>query len=421
MPKWLRRTLKGLLIGSVVVAFLLFIAQDQETLRIRAAVGAHDPDALAYVTALVGAASTAGNDYQILNNGDEIFPAMLDAIAHATRRISFETYIYEKGSVGDEFTRAFEAAARRGVDVRLVVDSVGSGSMGDEAIKRLRDAGCRVETFNVANWWSLEEVNYRTHRKILVVDGETAYTGGVGVADHWAGHAQDKDHWRDVQVKMTGPIARLMEGAFFENFIEASASPVAPIVEQESGVPTQGNALIVRSSPTGGSSDLKRLYLLLIAIAQQRIDVQSPYFIPDSSTSWALEEAIARGVKVRILTESDTTDAAPVKYASRAAYDRFLSKGIEIYEYQPTMMHAKVMVVDGLWSMFGSANFDNRSLELNDELNVAVRSEGLAARFTEGFERDLSVSKPLTLEAWRRRPLWHKAREQFWEQFGEIF
>jgi cardiolipin synthase A/B len=177
----------------------------------------------------------------------------------------------------------------------------------------------------------------------------------------------------------------------------------------------------LRSSPTGGSSDLKRLYLLGIASAKRTIDITSPYFVTDESSNWSLQDAVNRGVKIRVLVEGDKTDAMPVKYASRQAYDRFLAMGIQIYEYQPTMMHTKTMVVDGMWSMFGSANFDNRSLELNDELNIAVSDRDLGKRFSEDFERDLQVSARLELATWRHRPLIEKTRELFWSYFGEIF
>ena len=422
MSKTVRILVRTLAISAVVVGIPLAIAQDQETLRVRSAKAADDPESLRYIARLVGAAATSGTSYRMLNNGDEIFPAMLGAIEQARQRIVFETYIFEPGAVADRFVAAFEAAARRGVKVDMVIDAVGSGSVGEEVLDRLRAAGCDVRPYNETHWWQLEEINYRTHRKILVVDGDIAFTGGVGLADHWEGDAQDRDHWRDMQVMMRGPIAKIMEGAFYENFIEAAEQPVTPSFDEGPGGETPvGNALIVRSSPTGGSSDLKRLYLLLIASARRTIDVQSPYFITDESTAWALEDAIARGVRVRVLTENDLTDAMPVKYASRSAYQRLMEKGIEIYEYQPAMMHAKALVVDGVWSMFGSANFDNRSLELNDELNVAVHDADLASRFSERFEADLRVSHRLTLDEWEERPLLQKARERFWSAFGEVF
>ena len=375
----------------------------------------------AIVAALLGVQATGGNQYQVLDNGDEIFPAMLAAIDGAKRRIAFETYIYEKGSVGERFTAALEAAARRGVQVNLVIDAMGS-SMPKEWRARLEASGVKVGTFGEASWYSLEELNYRTHRKILVVDGTVGFTGGVGVADHWLGNAQDKEHWRDMMVRIEGPIARLMEGAFNENFIE-SLGPVAPVVDPPAPVPPSAHdaALVLRSSPTGGSNDLKRLYLLSIAAARRTLDISSPYFIIDESSDYALTQAAKRGVRIRVLVEGDLTDAKPVKYAGRASYAHLLEQGIEIHEYQPTMMHAKTMVVDGTWSMFGSANFDNRSMELNDEMNIAVSDPPLAARLLQDFERDLTRAKKLTLDDWRRRSVLDKAREHFWSYFGEIF
>ena len=415
-----RRAFVILLVAAIVMALLLLLAQDQVTLNVRSAVSAEDPDHPNYLAGLLGVQITRGNRFTVLTNGDQLFPAMLNAVRKAQRRVSFETYIYTPGRMADEFTRAFEEAARRGVRVNLVIDAVGA-SMEDEHITRLEAAGCTVARFNVPAWYSLEELNYRTHRKILVVDGEVAFTGGVGIDDQWMGTAQDPSHWRDTMVEIVGPLARLIEGGFYENFTEAAGEatpvldpPVAPLDEA-------GAAFIVRSSPTGGSNDLKRLYLLGLASARRTVDITTPYFVTDESSRWALEDAVRRGVKIRLVVEGDITDAMPVKYASRKHYEQLMELGIEIYEYQPTMMHTKTFVVDGIWSMFGSANFDNRSLELNDELNVAVTSRDLAARLLEDFEKDVKASRRLDLDTWRKRSLLQKAREQFWGAFGEVF
>jgi cardiolipin synthase len=412
----------SILIVFGILSILLALAQDQETLRMQSAYGAEDPRFPAYIAALVGGDATGGNTYQVLTNGDQIFPAMLGSINGARRHVSFETYIYEKGTVGEQFTTALESAARRGVQVNLVVDAIGSGRIPREWRDRLRNAGAKIGEFGQPRWYTLEELNYRTHRKVLIVDGRVGYTGGVGVADHWLGHAQDKDHWRDTMVRIEGPLARLMEAAFYENFGE-TAGEVTPIIDPPEPIPPEprDSAFELRSSPTGGSSDLKRLYLLAIASARRTLDICSPYFITDESSEWALFEAVKRGVRVRILVEGDVTDAKPVKYASRDAYDEFMTKGIQIFEYQPTMMHTKVMIVDGVWSMFGSANFDNRSLELNDELNIAASDRGLAQRFLEDFEADLQHSRRLDLDSWKRRPALERIREYFWSYFGEIF
>ena len=416
-----RRAFVILLVAAAVVAMLLMLAQDQETLKVRSAIRADDPRHSSYVSALVGASLSRGNRYDVLTNGDQIFPAMLEAIRSAKRRISFETYIYDKGKVADQFTAALEEASRRGVHVNLVVDSVGASGMKADDIKRLEAAGCTIGSFHSLSWYNLEEVNYRTHRKILVVDGEVGFTGGAGVADHWLGHAEDKDHWRDTQVRMHGPIVRLVEAAFYENFFETAGIVMPQLDDLRGEEDDTGHSLVLRSSPTGGSNDLKRLYLLGVASARRTIDITSPYFVIDESSEWSLRDAVNRGVKIRILVEGDKTDAMPVKYASREAYESLLSMGVEIYEYQPTMMHTKTLVVDGAWSMFGSANFDNRSLELNDELNVAVWDRDLARRFTDDFEQDLRASSRLDLATWQQRSFLEKSREKFWSYFGEIF
>ncbi len=416
------------------IAVVLAIAQDQDTLRVRTTVGADEAASFDYLATLIGAPTSSTNEFELLRNGDEIFPAMLAAIDSARSRISFETYIFEDGLVADQFVAALAAAARRGVAVNLVVDFFGGSAMSEDHVKTLRAAGCQVASYHKASWYALEDTNYRTHRKILVVDGDIAFTGGVGVADHWLGNAETPERWRDTQVRMRGPLARLIEGVFYENFIEGGgvvtpvlqrvAEPSAPSPDDTThgaapGMPT--SALLVRSSPAGGSNTLKQLYLLLIASARHTLDITTPYFVTDESTMWALRDAAARGVRIRIRMEGDATDAMPVKYASRRNFETLLTAGIELHEYQPTMMHSKVINVDGAWSMFGSANFDNRSLELNDEMNVAVWNADLARRFAGMFDDDLGRSRQITLDAWRERPLLDKTRERFWGYWGEIF
>jgi cardiolipin synthase len=421
LPGWASKLFVVATTVAVLVAVGLAIAQDQVVLRLQSETAADDPHAAGYVAALVGAGLSHGNSFEVLVNGDEILPAMLGAIEKARRRISLETYVYEAGEVAERFTSALERAARRGVVVNLVLDSIGAAGMDAEHVERLQRAGCRVVNFNPTHWYTLEELNYRTHRKILVVDGQVGFTGGAGVADYWLGDAKNQDQWRDTHVRIRGPLVQLLEAAFYENFLEGG-DPVTPALDEApQGSGDDGASLLVRSAPSGSSSDMKRLYLLSFAMARQSIDLASPYLIPDESTLWAFEDAIRRGVRIRVLVEGEVTDAKPVKYASRAFYEQLLELGVEIYEYEPTMMHAKVLVVDGVWSVFGSANFDNRSMELNDELNVAVRSASLAAQLLDDFERDLHVSRRLELHAWRARSPLEQAREHFWSYFGEVF
>jgi cardiolipin synthase A/B len=274
-------------------------------------------------------------------------------------------------------------------------------------------------------WYSIQESTYRNHRKILVVDGETAFTGGVGVADHWLGHAEDRDHWRDSQFRVRGPAVRFLEGVFYESLAEtlSRAKPeIGPTADGEPPPPAgAASSVTVSSAPIGGSGGVKRLFLLSIAAAKRTLDITTPYFVVDDSTRWSLEQARQRGVRIRILVEGDRTDAKAVKWASRSHYDALLRQGMEIYEYQPTMMHAKTTVVDGAWSIIGSANFDNRSLDMNNEVNIGIADPVFAAALSVTYEDDLRSAKRLTLEEWRRRALLEKANERFWSLLGEFF
>ena len=419
----MRRTLRGwklwTVIGVVITAVLLLIAQDQETLRVESPVAATDTRFPDYVAALVGAPVDDGH-FTPLRNGDEVFPAMLDTIRQARERISLESFIYEDGEVGDRFTRELVDAARRGVTVRVVLDAFGS-SLSGESRARLESAGVTFVWFNPLRPWTIEETNYRTHRKILVADGDVAFTGGIGIADHWLGGADNPKHWRDTQFKVTGSSVRALESAFYENWLESGGGSVPALDADEHGPPAKARSVVVWSNPTAGASNVKLLYLLSIAGARRTIDIQSPYIILDESTRWALDRARERGVRIRLLTEGDLTDAKPVKYASRYDYQSLLDSGFEIYEFEPTMMHVKTMTVDGVWSVVGSANFDNRSFELNDELTLAVADTALAAQLKADFEADAGRSRKLEAGSWRQRSILQKSREYFWSFFGEVF
>ena len=416
-----RNLIIGVVIGLLVVAGGLLIAQDQETLRVRTELPAADPRFPDYLARLLGAPVTNGDSYIVHTDGTAAFPAMLEAINSAKHRISFETYVYQSGEIGSQFNAALEAAARRGVDVRMVLDSIGASKTSEEDLERLRSAGVKIAFFNQVSGVNFEEVNYRTHRKSLVADGDIAFVGGIGVADQGAIDTEQEKMWRDTQIEVRGPAAVYVEGSFNENWIE-SGEVVAPDLVAHDDEPTgPAKSIVVWSGPEGGASAMKLLYLLAIASARQTLDIESPYFVMDESTRWSIEDARRRGVKVRMVVEGDITDAKPVKFASRAAYERLLEQGVLLHEYQPSMMHAKVMVVDGLLSIFGSANFDNRSLELNDELNIAAFDPTLAARLTADFERDIARSKALKLDEWRSRPFHIRAREVGWSYFGEVF
>ena len=419
LPKT-RNLILGIVVVLLVVGAGLLIAQDQETLRVRTSLAAEDPAFPQYLARLLGHPLTSGDTYIVHTNGDAAFPAMLAAITAAKSRVSFEGYIYDSGEVGRRFTDAFEAAAKRGVDVRLVFDSVGV-SIDPEHLERLESAGCRIGWFNRVRSLGIEEANYRTHRKALIVDGDVAFLGGIGIADQWLYGTEAEPKWRDTHFEVRGPAAINVEAAFHENWIETGGVVDPDVLPHDNELNGPAQSIVVWSSPEGGTNAMKLLYLLSIAAARRTLDIQSPYLITDETTRWSLSDARQRGVRIRLLIEGDITDAKPVKFAGRAAYERMLEQGIEIYEYRPAMMHTKAVMVDGVLSIIGSSNFDNRSFELNDELNAAVFDRGLAARLLADFERDITQSDRLELEAWRARPLHIRGREKLWSLFGEVF
>jgi cardiolipin synthase len=420
LPK-ARNLIVGIVVGALVVSAGLLIAQDQETLQVRTDLAASDPRFPTYLSRLLGHTLTADDAYTVHTN-EAAYPAMLAAIEQARHRIVFESYIYQKSDIGDRFTAAFAAAARRGVSVKLVLDSVGAQKFDRGYTEQLEAAGVRIGWFNPVAGISIEEVNYRTHRKALVIDGDVAFVGGISIDDQWAKDTEKEKRWRDTMIQVRGPGAIHIEAAFNENWIETGGVVDPDLLPHEDDEPDgSGQSIVVWSSPAAGTNELKLLFLLAIASARETLDIQSPYLITDESTRWSLADARKRGVRVRMLVEGDITDAKPVKFAGREEYGLFLSQGMEVYEYQPSMMHVKAMVVDGLLSVVGSANFDNRSFELNDELSVAAFDRPLAARLLQDFERDIAQSKKLSVEEWKSRPLHIRGREKFWSFFGELF
>lgn len=410
------------LVALLVTAGLLLV-QDEEFIYVESAYAAEDPGFPAYVAAVTGSPVTRGGRFEVLSNGVEVMPAMLGAIEAARERIVFETYVFTDGEYGKAFARALADAARRGVRVYLLLDAIGGKDVGDENEALMKAAGVHVAWFNPVSQW--QELNGRTHRKVLVVDGTVGFTGGVGIADHWRGNAANEDEWRDTQFRIEGPPLRYLEACFYENWIE-SAGVVTPVIEEEAALAADVNgagpvSVPVWSSPVGGHGGVKKLYLLSIAAARRTIDIQTPYFVMDGSTKWSLLQAARRGVRVRLLVEGDLTDAKAVKHASRAGYEELLEAGLEIYEFQPTMMHTKALMVDSLWSVIGSSNLDNRSLELNDENNIGIADRELAAALLADFEADLARTKKLELSSWRERPVYDRLRQRFWAYFGELF
>jgi cardiolipin synthase len=371
-----------------------------------------DPQFLRTMTHLLGTPLVPGNRVTTLLNGDQAFPAMLEAIRSAKRSINLEAYIFWSGEVGTTFAAALSERARAGVATRLLVDWMGSKKMGDSLLTEMRRAGVEVVHYHPLRWYNLERFNKRTHRKLLIVDGRVGFTGGLGIADLYLGHAQDRDHWRDAQFRAEGPVVGQMQAAFLDNWIETGGALLdgAEHFPKLDSVGSQA-AQAVHSSPGGGTESLRLMYLLAIASASRSIRIANSYFVPNSLAVAMLVDARRRGVDVEIIVPGPIHDAQVVRRASRAKWGPLLEAGVNIYEYQPTMYHTKVMVVDDYWVSVGSTNFDNRSFRLNDEANLNVVDEEFALEQAKVLGEDRARSRKVTLEDWRRRPIGERLQE----------
>ena len=375
--------------------------------------GIADPQFLREMSVMMGPAVLTGNRVEALQNGVEIFPAMLEAIRAARRSITFETYIYWSGEIGDEFTEALAERARAGVPVHVTVDWVGSLKMEKSLLDRMESAGVKVQRYRPLHWYTISRMNYRTHRKLLVIDGRIGFTGGVGIADQWQGNAEDEGHWRDTHFRIEGPAVAQLQAAFNDNWIKTSGE----VLNGERYFPALPDAGDMRAhlflaSPSGGSESMHLMYLLSIAASEHTIDLAASYFVPDELAIEALIAARARGVRVRILLPGEHIDSEVVRLTSRASWGDLLHAGIEIREYAPTMMHTKLLVIDGELVSVGSTNFDIRSFRLNDEASLNVYDRDFAARMTAAFERDFDLGDAYTIERWEQRPLREKLVER---------
>ena len=381
--------------------------------RLRGEVDVREASFLRAAESLTGAPVSFGNDAELLINGDQIFPAYLEAIRDAEETVNLLTYAYWRGDIAIEVADRLCEKASAGVECNVIVDAVGAAKMDRKLVNRMRDADVNVCFFRPPKPYAVRRLQYRTHRKLLIVDGTTGFTGGVGIAEEWTGNAEDPDHWRDTHVRVSGPVVRGLQGAFAENWLECTGDVLAgdrylPYIEElEDGGPMQ----VMRSSATVGDSNAEALIYLAVAAAKRSIELTSAYFVPRPAFTEALVEAAGRGVRVRILVPGSHIDKQFVRTAGRAAYDELIDAGIEIYEYCPTMLHAKTLTVDEIWSSVGSVNFDNRSFQLHDEVTLCVQSERFARQLHDVFESDLEDSEPIEPDEWRERPITQRARE----------
>ncbi len=362
--------------------------------------------------ALTGTALTDGNRIDVLKNGDQIFPAMLTAIRGAQKTINLEFYIYWDGEIGRTFTEALAERARAGVAIKVILDAVGSSQMSAALIDFMARNGIDLEWYHPLRWYTISRFNHRTHRKILIVDGCIGFSGGVGIADEWLGNAESKEHWRETVMRVEGPVVTQMQFAFMDNWIKSRGELLTGLnyfpTSERAG---KHLAQVIKSSPSEGSSSVKLMYIVSIVSATKSIYISNAYFVPDPDTVRALEGAVRRGVDVRVIVPGEHVDVPIVREASRWHYELLLGRGIRIFEYRPTMMHAKTMVVDGIWSTVGSSNFDDRSFRLNDEVNINVYDEEIAQQMEAMFMDDLKQSTEITPRLWLRRPRWSKIKE----------
>ena len=372
-----------------------------------------EPGFLRAAEALTAAPISWGSEVELLVNGDRIFPCYLDTIRNAERTLCLLTYVYWRGEIATQVAEALCERARAGVRVNVIIDAVGGLKIESDLIEQMTDAGVRVTKFRPPKPYAARRITNRTHRKILVADGAVGLTGGVGIAEEWTGDAQDPDHWRDTHVRVRGPVVRGLFGAFAENWLEATGEVLVGdgYLPELENADDGGPMMVVRSSAGVGDTNTEALYYLAIAAARETLDLTAAYFVPRPAFVDALRDAAERGVRVRVLVPGPNIDKPPVRVAGRVSYDDLIESGVEIYEYQPTMLHAKSMVVDGGWSSVGSVNFDNRSFQLHDEATLCVVSDHFAGLLTEQFEADLARSDRIEPGRWSGRGPVQRATE----------
>ncbi len=370
-----------------------------------------DDEFLTTIAGATGVPFFEGNKIEILNNGDAFYPAMLKAIRQAQCSVTIEAYIYWAGNIGRRFAEALAERANSGVCVKILLDAVGSSTIGDEILEILERGGCQLAWYNPARPYSIGRFNHRTHRKSLIIDGRVAFTGGAGIADHWMGNAEDAQHWRDIQIRLEGPAVVPLQTGFAQNWLQSTGEVVTgfefyPPIDEPAGTLAVQTIL---SSPETGASAARTFYYLSIAAARRTIFIANPYFIPDQGAIDLLVAAKARGVDVRIMVAGIHNDAWLARQNSVRLYYPLLKAGIQIFEYNHTMLHQKTMVVDGVWCTVGTTNFDSRSFAHNEENNVCFCDAHLARQLEAIFNADIKGCELITLEKWQNRGIVSKA------------
>lgn len=418
--EWIALTLAFLTV--VLIFCLFFIRRHTLPYRFEHTFAVSDPEFVGSTLALADPVLVPGNKIELLQNGDEYFPAMLNAIRSARQTINFESYILYSDSIGRQFRDALCESARAGIEVRVILDGIGSGwSLDNSDVKMMRQAGCKFSYYHPTHSWRIDRTNRRSHRRILVVDGKIGFTGSVGFADKWSGQAQDKDHWRDVQARIEGPLLGKLQAAFQEHWVKTFGEALSGAGQFPSLQPAGELKAQVIASRSFSTAPIPLLQAVAFTAATKRIWITNAYCTPTDDQVEQLVRAVDRHVDVRLLLPGPHNDQPMTKSAGRDAYGKLLEGGVKIFEYQPTMLHEKTMVIDGQFCMFGSSNLDARSSEINEELDVVVYDEKFGRDMESIFEKDQAQAKQYTLEDFRKRSLWERTTEWLMIPFRSQF
>jgi cardiolipin synthase A/B len=402
----------GVLIITVLAILMWSVKREPDT-RLQVADPGELRALLPSIAGLTHSALEQGNSMQLLQNGVMFFPAIERDILAARETIHLESFIWYEGAIATRLGKLLAQKARQGVEVRILVDASGGRQLSGDMQKMLEDAGAKVAHFHPLRISNLGRLNNRDHRKLLIIDGRIGYIGGYCIADEWGGDARNKKEYRDTGLRITGPVVNRMQGAFAENWIEETGEIPAGEKYFPKIAPTGSTAAhLAYTSPDGSVSSVSILYYLAINAARHEILIQNPYLLPDSQAIEALEKAVARGVKVHIMVPADdATDSPIVQHASHHHFGTLLKRGVRIYEYKKTLLHQKVLVIDGVWSCVGSTNFDDRSFQLNDEVSIGLVDPLIASQLRAAFASDLRFARERKFDEWRDRPLWHKVKD----------
>jgi cardiolipin synthase len=403
----------GLALVAIVVVFcLIFIRRHRLEYRMEHTFAVRDAEFFGSAHALSDSVPVAGNKIELLQNGDEYFPAMLAAIRSARQTVNFAAYIFWSDEVGRAFRDAFCERARAGVEVRVLLDGVGSGwGLNNSDVSMMKKAGCKFAYYHPTHSFRVDRGNRRSHRRILVVDGKIGFTGGAGFAAKWSGHAQDKEHWRDLQARIEGPLVAKLQDAFQEHWVKTFGEALTGAGQFPPLAPAGPLRAELIASHSFSMAAIPLVQAVSFAAAEKRIWITNAYCTPTDDQVDLLIKAVQRQVDVRLLLPGKNNDQPLTKSAGRAAYGRLLEHGVKIFDYEPAMIHEKTMVVDGMFAMLGSSNFDARSSEINEELDVTVYDEGFGRQMEAVFEKDLALSKEYTYEKFQQRSLWERATE----------